>query len=155
MTDWTIRAETAPTDALAALLEEHAGALEAASPRDSQHALDLDGLFAPGVQVWTLWRGDTLAGCGALQRLDAAHAEIKSMRTARAAQRQGVATRMLEFLLDEARRRGYSRVSLETGAAPFFAPAHRLYERAGFVPCAPFAAYRDDPHSVYLTRNLG
>jgi putative acetyltransferase len=76
------------------------------------------------------------------------------MRTAKAHLRQGVATRLMHHLLDEARRRGYRRLSLETGSAPPFAPARRLYVRFGFVSCGPFGDYVDDPHSVFMTREL-
>jgi putative acetyltransferase len=140
--------------AFVALMEEHRATMRAASPLESQHALDLDGLRHPDVSVWVLRDGDTLAGCGALQRLDEAHAEIKSMRTALACQRRGVARTMLAFLVEEAKRRGHTRLSLETGATDYFEPARRLYAAAGFVPCGPFAGYEDDPNSAYMTRTL-
>src|SRR5205085_4616631 len=95
-----------------------------------------------------------LLGCAALKELDRAHGEIKSMRTAAAHLRKGVATRLMHHLLDEARRRRYRRLSLETGAAPVFAPARMLYARFGFLSCGPFGDYVDDPHSVFMTREL-
>ena len=103
---------------------------------------------------WTVW-DDTddgaLLGCGALRELDPSHGEIKSMRTASAHRGRGTATRLVEHVVAEARRRGYRRLSLETGAEEYFAPARRLYARHGFVPCAPFADYPEDHHSVHLT----
>lgn len=136
------------------LLQEHLRCMAATSPPESCHALDLDGLRKPEVTFWSIWNGDELAGCGALKELDNEHAEIKSMRTANAFQRRGVASRMLEHILEEAKRRGYRRLSLETGSMEYFEPARRLYIRYGFIDCAPFADYREDPNSVFMTRKL-
>lgn len=140
--------------AFLALMEEHADAMAATAPPESRHALDLSGLRQPGVQVWTLHEDGQLLGCGALQRIDAQHVEIKSMRTALAQQRRGVARRLLAHLLDQARAGGYARASLETGSMDYFAPARRLYASAGFRPCPPFGHYVEDPNSCYLTLAL-
>ncbi len=137
-----------------ALLAEHLADMHATSPPESVHALDPTGLADPAVTVWTLWDGPTVLGCAALKELAPAEGEIKSMRTAAAARGRGVATRLLEHLLAEARRRGYRQLSLETGTQDFFAPARRLYTRHGFVPCGPFDTYTDDPNSAYLTLEL-
>lgn len=136
------------------LLSEHLRSLSALSPPESVHALNLEGLRRPDVRLWTAWRGDTLLGCGALKTLDATHGEIKSMRTAAAHLRQGVARTMLQHLLTEARAAGLARVSLETGTAPPFVPAHRLYRAAGFQECGPFGDYVPDPHSLFMTLDL-
>jgi putative acetyltransferase len=138
-----------------ALLAEHLQGMLALSPAESVHALDLDGLRAPGMTFWTAWDEDGLAGCGALKELASDHGEIKSMRTPVGRRRRGAGRRMLDHILDEARRRGYARLSLETGTAEAFKPAHRLYERAGFSFCGPFGPYREDPHSIFMTRTLG
>ena len=137
-----------------ALLEEHLADMYATSPPESVHALDVRALVDPTITVWTLWDGDDLLGCVALKEHSPVDGEVKSMRTTAAARGRGVATLLLRHLLDEARRRGYERVSLETGSQDFFAAARRLYLRHGFVACGPFADYRVDPHSVYLTLAL-
>lgn len=137
-----------------ALLEEHLANMRRISPPESVHALDLDGLRRPEVTFWTAWDGPLLLGCGALQELAARHGEVKSMRTAEPARRRGVARAVLAHIVGEARRRGYERLSLETGSQPFFAPAHRLYEGFGFSRCGPFAGYTDDPNSVFMTLAL-
>jgi len=139
---------------IAALLTEHMRCMEAVSPPESRHALDLDRLREPGITFWSVWDGDALAGCGALKELDAEHAEIKSMRTAGTHLRRGVATMMLWHIVEEARRRGYRRLSLETGAMAYFQPAHSLYRRFGFRDCAPFGSYRQDPNSVFMTMEV-
>ena len=140
--------------AVIALLQEHLDGMRRTSPPESVHALDLDALRQPDIAFWTLWDGETLAGCGALRALDTTHGEVKSMRTAQTHLRRGVAATMLEHLVAEARRRGYARLSLETGSMAYFAPAHALYARAGFRPCAPFGDYVEDPNSVFMTRAL-
>ena len=139
---------------IAGLLREHLSSLADISPPESRHALDLDGLRQPGITFWSAWVGETLAGCGALKEIDATHAEIKSMRTAAAHLRRGIAARLLQHLIEEAKRRGYRQLSLETGAMSYFEPAHRLYAKFGFRVCGPFASYREDPNSVFMTMSL-
>ena len=137
-----------------ALVREHLGAMAQHSPPESVHALDLDALRQPGITFWSAWRDAELMGCGALKELDACHGEVKSMRTASRHLRQGVAATLLHHILEEARRRSYRRLSLETGAAEAFAPARQLYNRFGFRPCGPFAGYVVDRHSVFMTLEL-
>jgi putative acetyltransferase len=139
---------------IAALLTEHLADMRAGSPPESMHALDLERLRGPEISFWTAWSGPALAGCGALKRLDAAHGEIKSMRTAAAFRRRGVAAALLAHIVAEARRRGHRRLSLETGSQEKFLPAVALYERAGFSRCAPFADYVEDPNSIFMTLAL-
>lgn len=121
------------------------------SPRESIHALDLDGLRSPDITFWTVWGGDELLGCGALRELDSAHGEIKSMHTAAAHRGRGVAALLVNHILDVARFRSYRRLSLETGSMAGFAPARALYARFGFVECGPYGKYRLDPNSTYMT----
>ncbi len=137
-----------------AFLEAHVAHLRSLSPPESSHALDLDGLRSPAVRFWTATDDEEILGCAALKTLDAHHVELKSMRTATHRTRQGVASRLVAHVLDEARAAGFTRMSLETGADDFFAPARALYARHGFVYCEPFADYRPDPLSVFMTRSL-
>lgn len=141
--------------AVHALLHEHLANMNALSPPESMHALDLDRLRAPDITFWTAWDGDTLLGCGALKELDATHGEVKSMRTPDAARGRGAGKALLAHILATARARGYQRLSLETGSQPEFEPARQLYARAGFSICGPFADYRLDPLSTFMTRTLG
>ena len=136
------------------LLREHMRNMHLHSPPESVHALDLEGLRRPEITFWTVWDGGDLLGCGALKELDARHAEIKSMRTAAAHLRRGVASHLLRHILAEAVGRGYARLSLETGSAEAFEPARQLYARFGFDYCGPFADYVEDPYSVFMTREL-
>jgi putative acetyltransferase len=141
--------------AVAELLEEHLADMVAATPEpESRHALDLDGLRRPEVTFWSVWDDGTLVGCGAIKRLDDTHAELKSMRTTRTRQGGGIGSTLLRHILDEAQAMSFARMSLETGSQPFFAPARRLYEKFGFTYCEPFADYRRDPRSVFMTRPL-
>ena len=138
--------------AVVSLLQEHLQGMAQLSPPESIHALDVDGLRQSPITFWSAWKGDDLMGCGALKQLDDAHGEIKSMRTASAHLRKGVAAAMLEHILGEAQRRAYTQVSLETGSMRGFEPARALYARYGFRSCGPFADYIDDPNSVFMTR---
>ena len=141
---------------IAAFLQEQLADMRAVSPPESVHALDLDGLRQPHIRFWSAWTdaGQTLAGTGALRRIDASHGEIKSMRTAATLRGRGVASAILSHLLREARASGWQRVSLETGSQPFFAPARQLYARHGFTACPPFEGYREDPASCFMTLRL-
>jgi len=139
---------------IAEFLAEHIQQMRSVTPLESTFALDLAGLRQPGITFWSVLDGDTLVGCGALKRLDDGHAELKSMRTAPARTRSGIASLLLAHIISEARRMGYARLSLETGSAEFFAPARRLYEKFGFEYCEPFADYQPGPHNVFLTRVL-
>lgn len=137
-----------------ALLEAHLEGMRRISPPESVHALDLDALRGPDITFWTAWSGGALVGCGALREIGPGHGEIKSMRTAEAHLRRGVAAAVLDHIIAEARERGYTRLSLETGSMAAFAPAHRLYERFGFTYCPPFGEYREDPNSVFMTMDI-
>ncbi|HTS83443.1 MAG TPA: GNAT family N-acetyltransferase [Myxococcaceae bacterium] len=137
-----------------ALIARHLAGMHANSPPESVHAFDVQKLRQPGVTFWSAWVGEALAGCGALKVLDAERGELKSMRVADAFLGQGIGRAILEHLLAEARARRLRTVWLETGSAPAFVPALRLYESAGFRRCGPFGDYRLDPFSVFMTREL-
>ncbi len=136
------------------LLDAHLAGMHDNTPPESVHALDIDGLRAAEITFWTVWDGNELLGCGALKELDANHAEIKSMRTADEHLGKGVASRLMDKVLEVARDRGYRRLSLETGSGEPFEAAHRLYEKFGFDFCGPFADYGPDPFSRFMTRTL-
>jgi putative acetyltransferase len=139
---------------IAAFLAEHVRQMHEITPIENAYTLDLEALRRPDITFWTALDGTTLVGCAALKRLDPTHAELKSMRTAPARKRSGVASRILEHVIDEARRRGFRRLSLETGTDGFFLPARRLYEKFGFEYCAPFGDYQPSPHNTFMTREL-
>ena len=136
------------------LLEDHLADMHAESPPESVHALDVSGLTQDSVTFWVVSEGETVLGCVALKQLDATHGELKSMRTDAAARGRGLGRLLLEFVLAEAAARGYTRMSLETGSQDFFQPARTLYARYGFEETGPFADYRLDPLSVFMTREL-
>ncbi|KAA1417135.1 GNAT family N-acetyltransferase [Nocardioides humilatus] len=136
------------------LLEDHLVDMYATSPAESVHALDPTALTGPELTFWTLREDGTLLGAAALKEIDPTHGEVKSMRTAPAARRRGVAGRLLDHVVAEAEARGYQRLSLETGTQDFFAPARELYRSRGFESCGPFEGYVEDPHSAFFTRRL-
>jgi putative acetyltransferase len=136
------------------LLHFHFTTARAQTPPESAHALDLTGLRAPDIGFWTAWEGERLLGIGALRRLSADHGEVKSMHTAEAARRKGVGAAMLRHIVEEARRAGMVRLSLETGSSAYFRPAVELYRSHGFVECAPFSGYKPDPHSIFMSLEL-
>ncbi|MEZ5849082.1 MAG: GNAT family N-acetyltransferase [Hyphomicrobiaceae bacterium] len=141
-------------DAIRTLIARHLSGMHENSPPESVHALDIDKLRDPAVTFWSAWTAGELAGCGALRQLDATRGEIKSMRVDDRFLGQGIGRRLLAHILAEARGRGMTSLWLETGSAPAFLPALKLYESAGFTRCGPFGDYTHDPFSVYMTRTL-
>lgn len=139
---------------IGALLRLHLDEMHQWSPPESVHAMPVERLRQPDVTFYSAWHDGRLAGCGALKHLDDRHGELKSMRAAPDYRGHGVGKAILLHLLAEARRRGYARVSLETGRPEPFLPARRLYEAHGFAECPPFADYVLDDFSICLTRTL-
>jgi putative acetyltransferase len=137
-----------------ALLQEHLANMYELSPPESVHALDLSKLRAPDITFWSVWDGGTLVGCGALKEMSATEGEIKSMRTPKALRRRGAGRAVLEHIIAEAKRRGYTRLNLETGSQDGFVAARTLYESFGFTYCGPFGDYKPDPHSAFMTLAL-
>lgn len=149
-----IRTDDLSGAAIAAFQEQHLQDMRVTSPPESKHALDLNGLRDPSVTFWTLWLGERIAACAAIQVLDADHVELKSMRTAHDLRGQGFASALLGHAIKQARARGHRRISLETGTRAFFAPARAMYQRHGFVDCTHFGNHRPDPNCVFMTMGL-
>lgn len=135
-------------------LRDHLDEMHSITPPESVHALDLDGLRQADITFWAAWEADELVGCGALKVLSSDSGEIKSMRILPAWRGKGLGSRILEHIINEARRRNLRRLSLETGALPEFTPARALYRRYGFEYSGPFGEYTEDPNSVFMTRLL-
>lgn len=149
-----IRLDDLSGPAVAEFLQEHIEEMSAISPAESMHALDLGGLRQPNVTFWTVWDDEALVGCGALKEIDAELGELKSMRTSSKHKQRGIASMLLQHVIGEAKRRGYRRLSLETGSMPFFEPAIKMYAKFGFETCGPFSSYEEDPNSVFMTMAL-
>ena len=124
------------------------------SPPESVHALPIEGLRSPDITFWSVWEDGELLGCGALKELDPQHGEIKSMRTASAHLRKGVARAVWSTSSRKRNGAGYRRLSLETGSMAAFEPARQLYAACGFAYCEPFGDYVNDPNSVFMTMEL-
>jgi len=148
-----IRLDDPTAPYVADLLVHHLAELQSVMGEHAQ-ALDASGLSAASVTFWTAWQDDALAGFGALKQLDATHGEVKSMRAAPTARRTGAGRAILNHIIAEARKRGYERLSLETGTAPLHEPAIALYRSAGFVSCKPFADYQASPHNQFMSLDL-
>lgn len=136
------------------LLEEHLSDMYATSPAESVHALDVIALKAANITFFSAWINDCLAGCVAIKQLTPLEAELKSMRTSHPFRSKGVASKLLQYVLNFAQQQGYKTLSLETGTQAYFAPARNLYKKYGFKDCGPFSSYQLDPNSHFMTRNL-
>ena len=136
------------------LLHEHLADAYKNSPPDSVYALDLSELQKPDISFWSVWEDNVLLGCGALKELGPSHGEIKSMRTTEAALKRGVGSMMVAHIIEQARARGYERLSLETGSNEPYAPARGLYTKFGFKKCGPFADYKDGTFSLFMKLDL-
>ena len=136
------------------LLQSHFIELKAASPEGSAHVLDISGLKVPSIKFWSLWENDQLMGCGALKFLNKDHGEFKSIRVHDNFRNRGNGIKVISHLIEEAKKLKVKRLSIETGAGNFFIPARKLFDNCGFKSCPPFAHYKEDPNSLYLTKLL-
>ncbi|NRD73951.1 GNAT family N-acetyltransferase [Shewanella sp. VB17] len=136
------------------LLKIHHEDMLSHSPPESVHALDLSALESPNVTFWSFWVNEELAGIGALKELDKEHGEIKSMRTSTNQLRKGIARKLLEHIIRQANIRSYKKLSLETGTMNAFLPAQKLYLQFGFQECEPFGGYKEDPYSMFMTKDI-
>ena len=136
------------------LLKKHFVELRAASPEGSAHVLDIPGLQVSSIKFWSLWEDDQLMGCGALKFLDKEHGEFKSIRIKDSFRGKGNGIKVINHLIDEAKKLDINKLSLETGAGNFFLPARKLFLGRGFIVCKPFAHYKEDVNSLYLTKLL-
>ena len=134
------------------LLTKHFVELRAASPEGSAHVLDIPGLKVPSIKFWSLYNNDQLIGCGALKLLEIGHGEFKSIRIHDNFRKKGYGKLLINHLLEEARKLKINKISIETGAGVFFMPARKLFDKCGFRLCKPFAHYKEDVNSIYLTK---
>jgi len=136
------------------LLTKHFIELRAASPQGSAHVLDIPGLKDDSIKFWSLWEEEQLLGCGALKFLDKEHGEFKSIRIHDKFRQKGNGIKVVEHLIAEAKKLNIKRLSIETGAGNFFEPARKLFEKAGFKKCEPFAHNKIDQNSCYYSKEI-
>ena len=134
------------------LLTKHFIELRSASPQGSTHVLDIPGLKVSSIKFWSLWKEKKLLGCGALKFLGNELGEFKSIRIHDDFRKKDNGIKVIEHLIDEAKKLNIKRISIETGAGKFFEPARKLFKRCNFEPCKPFAHYKKDINSIYLTK---
>ncbi len=134
------------------LLRKHFTELRAASPEGSAHVLDIPGLQIPSIKFWSLWEEEKLMGCGALKFLSKDHGEFKSIRLHDNFRKKGNGIKVIDHLIDKAKKFEITKLSIETGTGKFFEPARKLFNNCGFKSCPPFAHYKDDKNSLYLTK---
>ena len=134
------------------LLKKHFIELRAASPEGSAHVLDIEGLKDTSIKFWSLWDDNNLIGCGALKILEKNHGEFKSIRIHDNFRNKGQGIKVINHLINEAMKLKIKKLSIETGAGDFFLPARKLFKKCQFEECQPFAHYKEDANSVYLTK---
>tara|TARA_Y100001970_G_scaffold253830_1_gene328937 strand:+ start:7293 stop:7751 length:459 start_codon:yes stop_codon:yes gene_type:complete len=136
------------------LLRTHFIELKSVSPEGSSHVLDIKGLKVPSIKFWSLWEDDELIGCGALKTLSEKHGEFKSIRVADKFRKKKYGKKIISHLIDKSKKIGINKLSVETGAGDFFAPARKLFKNFGFKECKPFAHYKEDPNSCYYNLDI-
>ena len=136
------------------LLKKHFIELRSVSPADSTHVLDIAGLKDQSIKFWSLWKNNEIIGCGALKFLEKNHGEFKSIRVTDKFRKAGIGEKIIDHLIEEAKKLEISKLSIETGSGEFFLPARKLFSKFGFKACPPFAHYKKDPNSCYYTLNL-
>ncbi len=136
------------------LLNKHFVELRSVSPAGSTHVLDIAGLKVQSIKFWSLWENNELIGCGALKFLEENHGEFKSIRVVDKFRKKGIGEKIIQHLIEEAKKLEISKLSIETGAGVFFLPARKLFAKFDFKPCAPFAHYKKDSNSCYFTKKI-
>ena len=132
------------------LLVKHFIELRSVSPEGSTHVLDINALKDPTIKFWSLWEDNMLVGSGALKFLDKGHGEFKSIRVNDKSRNKGNGIKVVNHLINEAKKLNIKRLSIETGAGDFFLPARKLFLTCNFRVCGPFSHYVDDVNSVYM-----
>ena len=133
------------------LLNKHFIELRSVSPEGSAHVLDIEGLKDQNIKFWSLWEDNLLMGCGALKFLNKEHGEFKSIRVEDRFRKKDNGIKILKHLIFEAKKLNVKRISIETGTGDFFTPARKLFNKCGFKQCKPFAHYKEDPNSCYMS----
>ena len=133
------------------LLNKHFIELRSVSPEGSAHVLDIEGLKDQNIKFWSLWEDNFLMGCGALKFLNKEHGEFKSIRVEDRFRKKDNGIKILKHLIFEAKKLNIKRISVETGTGNFFSPARKLFTKCGFKLCKPFAHYKEDPNSCYMS----
>ena len=133
------------------LLVKHFIELRSVSSEGTTHVLDIEGLKDPSIIFWSLWEQDQLMGCGALKFLNNDHGEFKSIRVADKFRKKGHGIKVINHLIDEAKKLNIKKISLETGAGDFFIPARKLFNKCGFKISRPFPHYKEDSDACYMT----
>ena len=136
------------------LLNKHFIELRSVSPAGSTHVLDIAGLNDQTIKFWSLWENKDLVGCGAIKFLDKSHGEFKSIRVADKFRKKGVGEKIIDYLIEEAKKLQIKKLSIETGSGEFFSPARKLFTKLNFKTCSPFAHYKEDPNSCFFTKNI-
>tara|TARA_B100000953_G_scaffold166354_1_gene137183 strand:+ start:463 stop:924 length:462 start_codon:yes stop_codon:yes gene_type:complete len=136
------------------LLIRHFKELRSVSPEGSAHVLDIPGLKVSSIKFWSVWEKDTLLGCGALKFLSENHGEFKSIRIVDDFRKKGYGFKIINHLIEEAKKLNIEKLSLETGSGNFFLPARKLFQKVGFKICTPFAHYKEDSNSCYMSLEI-
>jgi len=136
------------------LLIRHFKELRSVSPEGSAHVLDIPGLKVSSIKFWSVWEKDTLLGCGALKFLSENHGEFKSIRIVDDFRKKGYGFKIINHLIEEAKKLNIEKLSLETGSGNFFLSARKLFQKVGFKICTPFAHYKEDSNSCYMSLEI-
>ena len=134
-----------------ALLQASHALMERLFPPEDNHYLSIDALCTPDIRFFIAREGDAVLGCAALAD-KGDYGEMKSMFVSEDARGKGVADALIRQLEDYARELDLPVIRLETG--DLLHAAHRLYERHGFVKCAPFGDYVVNKTSVFMEKRL-
>ena len=136
------------------LLNKHFVELRSVSPTGSTHVLDIAGLKDQTIKFWSFWNNNDLIGCGALKLLDKNHGEFKSIRVSDKFKKKRNGEKIINHLIEKSKKLQIKKISIETGTGNFFESARKLFNTTGFVPCSPFAHYKEDSNSCYYTKNI-
>ncbi|RFC67260.1 MULTISPECIES: GNAT family N-acetyltransferase [Mesorhizobium] len=151
----TIAVETPLQDDVRAMVAALNDYLIPLTPREFQFQLTVEQMGEPSVTLLVARDADGApVGMGAIKDHGDGVAEIKRMYTYTQVRGERIGSQILAALEGLARERGMSRLVLETGEAPGFEPAWRVYERNGFNACGAVLDYPDSGFSRFYEKKL-
>lgn len=148
----SITVEESLTDELAQILQAHWLFCTTSTPIEHSYALDASKLFTADITVFGARIHGELVGVGAIRKLDAEHAELKSMHTLSSFRGSGIGRAIVAHIEEFARLQGITRISLETGANEPFKPARQLYKSLGYKDCEAFGDYVLSEYNACMTK---
>ncbi|MCX7305332.1 MAG: GNAT family N-acetyltransferase [Hyphomicrobiales bacterium] len=151
----TIAVETPLQDDVRAMVADLNATMIPLTPREFQFQLTVEQMADPSLTTFVA-RNEAghHVGMASLKDHGGGLGEVKRMFTLPEVRGQRVGSQLLQRVEHLAREKGISRLVLETGEAPGFEAAYRVYERGGFTVCGAVLDYPDSGFSRFYEKKI-